>query len=87
MKNLNEFINESRKNPVEDYPKVETLGIGEFEGVLWGHCFLYEGQKYYSGYGWKNMFPSYCKMEITEEKAWPHQVDIYQREDLKKLFN
>ena len=50
MKQINEFINESRKNPVEDYPKVETLGIGEFEGVLWGHCFLYEGQKYYSEY-------------------------------------
>lgn len=87
MKKIIEYINESRKNPVEDYPKVETLGTGEFEGVLWGHCFLYEGQKYYSGYGWMNMFPSYCKMEITEEKAWPHQVDKYQREDLKKLFD
>lgn len=87
MKNLNEFINESRKNPVEDYPKVETLGIGEFEGVLWGHCFLYENKKYYSGIGWKNMFPSYCKMIINENEAWPHQIDKYQREDLKKLFD
>jgi len=87
MKKLNEFINESRKNPVEDYPKVETLGIGEFEGVLWGHCFLYENKKYYSEIGWKNMFPSYCNMVINEKEAWPHQVDKYQREDLKKLFD
>ncbi len=87
MKNLNEFINESRKLSVEDYPKVETLGIGEFEGVLWGHCFLYENKKYYSEIGWKNMFPSYCNMVINENEAWPHQVDKYQREDLKKLFD
>jgi len=86
MKNLNEFINESRKNPVEDYPKVETLGIGEFEGILWGHCFLYEGNKYYSEIGWKSVYPMYCKMEINEEKTWPHQVDQYQYKELKKLY-
>jgi hypothetical protein len=84
MKTLIQVINESK---VEDYPKVETLGIGEFKGVLWGHCFLYEGQKYYSGYGWKNLYPSYCNMVINEKEAWPHQVDEYQREDLKKLFD
>ena len=87
MKKIIEYINESRKNPVEDYPKVETLGIGEFDGILWGHCFLYEGQKYYSNYGWRNMFPSYCKMVIDEERAFPKQSDIYQREELKKLFD
>ena len=87
MKALNQYIGESKENPVEDYPKVETLGIGEFEGVLWGHCFLYEGQKYYSGIGFMNMFPSYCKMEINEERAIPYPVDKYQREDLKKLFD
>jgi len=87
MKQITKFINESISNPVEDYPKVETLGTGEFEGILWGHCFLYEGQKYYSGLGWMNMFPSYCKMEINEDKAIPRQVDQYQRSDLKKLFD
>ena len=87
MKDLIVYINESIDNPIEDYPKVETLGIGEFDGILWGHCFLYEDNKYYSGIGWKNMFPSYCKMVINEERVFPHQVDIYQRSDLKKLFN
>ena len=88
MKDVIEYIiNESISNPIEDYPNVKELGNGEFDGILWGHCFLYENKKYYSENGWKNMFPSYCKMEINEEKTWPHQVDIYQREDLRKLFN
>ena len=83
MKNLNIFITESLNN----YPNVKELGNGEFEGILWGHCFLYENKKYYSEIGWKNMFPMYCKMEINEEKAWPYQIDKYQRQELKKLFN
>ena len=77
MKNINTFITESLNN----YPNVKELGNGEYNGILWGHCFLYENKKYYSGIGWKNMFPSYCKMEITDEKCWPHQVDQYQREE------
>ena len=85
MKNLNEYITES-KNPKNLYPNVKELGIGEFDGILWGNCFLYENKKYYSEISWRNMFPMYCKMEINEEKAFPHQVDIYQYENLKKLF-
>ena len=53
MKNLTTYINESQinesDNPIKDkYPNVKELGIGEFDGALWGHCFLYEGKKYYS---------------------------------------
>ena len=92
MKGLKEYINESQinesENPIKDkYPNVKELGIGEFNGALWGHCFAYEGKKYYSENGWKGIYPSYCKMEINEECAWPHQVDIYQRPKLKKLFD
>lgn len=72
--------------PVEEYPNVTVLGDGEYNGALWGHCFVYEGKKYYSECGWKNIFPSYCKMVIENGKAWAHQVDIYQRESLKKLY-
>lgn len=72
--------------PVEKYPNVTTLGDGEYDGALWGHCFVYEGKKYYSECGWKNIFPSYCKMVIENGKAWAHQVDEYQRESLKKLY-
>lgn len=83
MKSLGVFIKES----VEDYPNVKELGNGEFDGILWCHCFLYENKKYYSEIAWKNIFPMYCKMVINEDEAWPHQVDKYQREELKKLFD
>jgi len=87
MKSLNVFINESN-NPVKDkYPNVKELGIGEFNGILWGHCFLYENNKYYSEMGWTNCFPSYCKMVIENDKVMPCQTDKYQRPDLKKLFD
>ena len=89
MKSLNVFINESQnesQNPVEDYPNVLELGNGEFNGALWGHCFAYEGKKYYSDMGWRNAFPIYCKMIIENDKAIPQQTDKYQRPDLKKLF-
>ena len=72
--------------PVEEYPNVTTLGDGEYDGALWGHCFVYEGQKYYSEIGWMNIFPSYCKMVVEGDKVMPHQVDEYQRESLKKLY-
>ena len=47
MKNLNVFINESTNPITEKYPNVLTLGDGEYNGILWGHCFLYENNKYY----------------------------------------
>lgn len=87
MKELNVYIKESKNSPDENYHNVKELGEGEFNGILWGHCFLYEGNKYYSEIGWKNMFPSYCNMKINESEAWPCQVDKYQRQDLKKLFD
>ena len=72
--------------PVQEYPNVKTLGDGEYDGILWGHCFLYEDQKYYSEIGWMNMFPGYCKMIIEGDEVFPKPVDKYQRESLKKLF-
>lgn len=82
MKTINEFIAET----LNEYPSIIELGDGEYRGILWGHCFLYENKKYYSPIGWKNMFPSYCNMTIKEGKIMPQQVDIYQRKELKKLF-
>ena len=87
MKNLNIFINESNNYIKEKYPNVLTLGDGEYDGILWGHCFLYENNKYYSEIGWRNCFPSYCKMMVENGKTTPCQVDEYQRPDLEKLFN
>ena len=71
---------------INQYPNVNILGDGEYDGVLWGHCFVYEGHKYHSKIGWKNMYPSYCKMMIHGDDAIPKQIDIYQRKELKKLF-
>ena len=86
MKDLNTYINESNNPIQEKYPNVLTLGDGEYKGILWGHCFLYENNKYYSEMGWRNCFPSYCKMMVENGKTTPHQIDEYQRPDLKKLF-
>lgn len=71
---------------INQYPNVNILGDGEYDGVLWGHCFVYEGHKYHSKIGWKNMYPSYCKMMIHGDDAIPKQIDVYQRKELKKLF-
>lgn len=86
MKTLNAFINESNNPIQEKYPNVLTLGNGEYKGILWGHCFLYENNKYYSEMGWKNSFPSYCRMTVENGKSIPHQIDEYQRPNLKNLF-
>ena len=87
MKNINNFLTESNNPIQEKYPNVKELGIGEFNGILWGHCFLYENNKYYSEIGWRNCFPSYCRMVIENDKVTPYQTDEYQRIGLKKLFN
>lgn len=88
----NEEDNDDKKktnesiSTINQYPNVNILGDGEYDGVLWGHCFVYEGHKYYSKIGWRNMFPSYCKMIICGNDVIPKQIDIYQRKELKKLF-
>lgn len=88
MKNLIEYINESvSSSSNHQYPSISILGNGEFDGILWGHCFLYNGKKYHSESGWSNMFPSYCKMIIKDNNAFPKQVDEYQYPELKELFN
>lgn len=87
MKSLKQYlINESINSQSSEWPDVKSLGYGEFDGILWGSCFLYENKKYYSEIAWRNMFPSYCKMIIDEKKAFPVQVDKYQRSELKELF-
>lgn len=92
MRKLGEILNEGvsiKKDPnnPNNWPDVKTLGEGSFEGILWGHCFLYENQKYYSNMGWRNCFPSYCKMVIENDESFPYQVDEYQRPKLKELFD
>lgn len=88
----NEEDNDDKKktnesiSTINQYPNVNILGDGEYDGVLWGHCFVYEGHKYYSKIGWRNMFPSYCKMIICGDDSIPKQIDSYQRKELKKLF-
>jgi len=82
---INKFIDESKAN-TENLPNVSTLGIGEFEGILWGHTFLYEAKIYYSENSWLSIYPSYCRMEITEEKSWPHPTDHMQRPELMEKF-
>lgn len=87
MKTLKEYLITESNNPVkEKYPDIKTLGIGEFDGALWGHCFVYEGKKYYSECGWRNMFPMYCKIVIKDDSICAQQVDEYQRPELKELF-
>ena len=87
MRKLGEILNENVNPNPNNWPDVKTLGDGEYDGALWGHCFVYEGKKYYSECGWKNIYPSYCKMVIENGKAWARQVDIYQRPKLKELFD
>ena len=86
MKSLNEFITESIDPNPNNWPNVTELGDGEFNGALWGHCFLYEGNKYFSETGWLNAYPSYCTMEIKEGKAWPRQSNECQRPSLVEQF-
>ena len=73
MKQINEFINESIKNPIENYPKVETLGEGLFTGRLAGNCFTFEGKRYYSPVGILSIAPGpYYTFEIKEGKIIKH---------------
>ena len=68
----NEYVSSSKQ-----YPSVNVLGDGEYDGMLWGHCFDYNGHKYYSKIGWKNIRPNHCKMIIQGDVAFPKQIDVY----------
>jgi len=88
MKTLTQYINESsdyNPNP-ENWPNVKELGNGEFEGALWGHCFVYNEQKYFSDMCTLNIFPSYCRITVNEGNIKLDPVDGYQRPELKELF-
>ena len=74
-------------SPTEDYPNVLTLGDGEYNGAQWGHHFAYDGKIYYTDTGIRNMYPMYFKIVIKDGKIVEFgQTDIYQRQDLRKLF-
>ena len=79
-------INESY---TPDLTPVETLGDGEFEGALWGHCFAYKGNKYYCKMGTKNIYPYKIKLTIKDGKMeFPYMfVDKFQHPELKNLFD
>jgi hypothetical protein len=87
MKGLKEYINESYNPNPENWPKVEELGDGEYKGALWGHCFLYEGKKYYSDLGVKNIYPIYFTAIVENNEVKFEKNDIYQRQELVKLFD
>lgn len=81
-------INEDKKGKkVNEYPNVTKLGDGVYEGIIWGHCFLYKGKKYYSEQGIKNMYPCYFKAIISGNsvKLEPYK-DGYQHKDLVSEF-
>lgn len=83
-------INESAQtydNPL-NLPPLETLGDGEFEGALWGHCFAYGNGKYYSQTGTKNIYPYKVIVTVKDGVVQrPYEfVDNFQHPDLKALF-
>ena len=87
MKHLNEYINESidyKPNP-NNWPNVKELGNGEYEGAIYGNCFIYNEKKYFSDYGVLSMFPSYCKITVNEDDIQISSDDC-QRPELKELF-
>ena len=89
MKNLNQYITEAldyNPNP-NNWPNVKELGQGEYEGVIWGSCFVHNGQKYFSEYGTLSMFPSYCTITVNEDDIQINHTDDRQRPELKTLFN
>lgn len=88
MKNLTEYINESmdyNPNP-NNWPNISELGEGTFEGALWGHCFVYNEQKYFSNHCTLSIFPHYCRIIINEENIKMEPIDNCQRPELKALF-
>lgn len=87
MKTLKEYlITESVNSQSNEWPNVKTLGNGEFEGALWGNCFIYDEQKYFCETGILSMFPSYFKVTINEDDVQLNPIDDQQRPELKELF-
>ena len=50
MKSLREYLITESINP-NKWPNIKELGQGEFDGALWGNCFIYNEQKYGRGRG------------------------------------
>ena len=95
MKNLNTFleeatnndlINETRNDNVENFPNVRELGNGKFKGALWGHCFLYEGNKYYAENGIFNIYPSEVNVIIDEDNVLIETINNTQKPELIQQF-
>lgn len=89
MKSILEYINESEKkyDNFLNLPPITELDDGEYNGALWGHCFAYDGKQYFSEIGIKNIYPIYYKIVVKDGKIFEiDQMDKYQRQELKKLF-
>jgi hypothetical protein len=71
MKRLSEFVNESVDVNPKGWPNVTELGDGEYEGQIWGHCFMYEGKDYFCDRGLLNISPVPAKIKIeNNELVW-----------------
>ena len=91
MKKLSQIcINESQQTYDNslNFPPVESLGDGEYEGALWGHCFAYNGNKYYCEIGTRNIYPYKVSVVIKNGKFEPpfRFIDKFQHPELKYLF-
>ena len=86
MKNLTQYINESIDYNPNNWPNLKELGNGEFNGILYGNCFIYNEKKYFSEYGVLSMFPIYTKAIINDNDIQFDSIDNCQRPELKELF-
>ena len=86
MKNITELLNESMNPNPNNYPSIVELGEGQFEGAMWGNCFLYEGNKYFCENGVLGIYPCYCKATINENNVSIEPTDNYQRPELVEQF-
>lgn len=67
MKKINK-INES--NVYDNFlnlPPVESLGDGVYKGDIVGHCFSYNGNKYFCKIGIKGLSP--CRINVIIDKG------------------
>lgn len=83
---INDLINETRSDNMKDFPSVKELGNGVFEGALWGHCFLYEGKKYYVENVLLNIYPCNVRITINGEHILVEAIDHYQKPELVNQF-
>ncbi len=59
-----ENTNKSKKIDLDSLPSVIELGDGVYKGMIKGHVFTYNGEKYKTSIGLKNMFPQPWSIQI-----------------------